>query len=112
MTGIAFAPEFGSCQFKTITVTDTATTLAALWATAGGTALSTLAATKGYLHAIIFPEANVRYDPAGGTPTATVGLQFTASTTYTFENQNRMLQTMKLIREGGANVSVQVAIFY
>ena len=114
MTDIIMAPEYSACEFHTITVTNTATTLDSLWQTATGTAFATLAAAKnkGYLSAWIHAEANVRFDPAGGTPTSTVGLVFSASTPVILENQYRMLSSMKLIREGAANVSVQVAIFY
>lgn len=111
MSGITTAPEFGLCEFNQITVSNSSVTFESLWVAAGGTAFATMAAKTQRLNAIIEPEANVRFDPEGGTPTTTVGLRFLSGSDYVLQNQFRMLTTMKVIREGGADVKVNVAVF-
>ena len=111
MTAIAIAPEFGACQFKQLTVSNSSVTLESLWVAASGTAFATLAAKTLRLNAWIHAEGVVRFDPAGGTPTTTAGLRLLGGTDYILQNQFRMLTTMKVIREGGADVKLNVAIF-
>ena len=111
MPAPTLAAEFGAAEFNQITVSNSAVTLESLWVAAGGTAFDTIYAAQKRLHAIIHPEANVRYDPEGGTPTASVGLRWLSDNDYIYENQYRILKTTKVIREGASDVKVNVAIF-
>ncbi len=111
MTMIAIAPEFGLCEFNQITVSNSSVTFESLWVAAGGTAFADMAKKTQRLNAWIHPESVVRFDPEGGTPTTTKGLRLLGGTDYILQNQFRMLTTMKVIREGGADVKVNVAIF-